>query len=252
MTRRVLVLGGTAQARELAERLARDGGYEVVSSLAGRVGEPRLPPGRVRTGGFGGAEGLAAYLAAERIDALVDATHPFAERITGNAVRAAAGTRVPLLVLRRPGWTQGPGDRWHWADDLPQAAAMLPGLGRRAFLTTGRGGLAAFADLDLFFLVRTVDPPHPPLPRHHRLLPARGPFTAEGERALLRRHRIDVLVTKDSGGGATEPKLTAAREVGLPVVVVRRPPPPRGVPLTPDPASALAWLRRAAPPDPHG
>lgn len=247
MTRRVLVLGGTSQARELAGRLAGDDGFDVVSSLAGRVGEPRLPPGRVRTGGFGGAAGLAAYLVAERIDAVVDATHPFAELITRNAVRAAAGTGVPLLVLRRPGWTQGPDDRWYWAEDLPGAAAALPGLGRRVFLTTGKGGLAAFAGLDLFFLVRTVDPPRAPLPRRHRLLPARGPFTAEGERALLREHRIDVLVTKDSGGSATAPKLTAAREAGLPVVVVRRPDPPRGVPLAPDPATALTWLRRAEP-----
>jgi precorrin-6A/cobalt-precorrin-6A reductase len=188
--------------------------------------------------------GLVAWLREQRIDAVVDATHPFAGTITRNAVAATSRLGVPLLVLRRPGWTARPGDRWHHADTPAGAAALLPGLGRRAFLTTGRGDLGPFAELGLFCLIRSIDPPEPPLPPHHRLLLDRGPFTLEAERALLRDHRIDVLVTKDSGGPATAPKLTAAREAGLPVVVVRRPPPPPGVPLVGDPESAARWVRR--------
>jgi len=148
-----------------------------------------------------------------------------------------------LLVLRRPGWAAVAGDRWHWADDLTHAATLLPTLGRRVLLTTGGTDLAPFAALDdLSFLVRAIQPPPPPLPRRHRVLLARGPFTLDGERALLRDERIEVLVTKDSGGPATAAKLSAAREARLPVVIVRRPAPPGGVPTVPDPASAVCWL----------
>jgi precorrin-6A/cobalt-precorrin-6A reductase len=241
--RRVLILGGTGEGRGLAELLSADPALEVTSSLAGRVGEPRLPVGRTRTGGFGGAGGLAGWLREERTDVVVDATHPFAETITRHAVEAAARVGVPLLVLRRPGWTAGPGDRWQWADTVAGAAELLPRSSRRAFLTTGRTDLAAFAALHHFFLIRTVDRPRPPLPAHHQLLQARGPFTVDAERALLHHHRIDVLVTKDSGGPATAPKLTAAREAGLRVVIVRRPPLPPDLPIAVDPASAAAWLR---------
>ncbi|WIX82947.1 cobalt-precorrin-6A reductase [Amycolatopsis carbonis] len=222
----VLVLGGTAEARALAAELhAR--GVAVVSSLAGRVARPRLPAGEVRVGGFGGVEGLSAWLREHEVDAVVDATHPFAERIGANAFAATSAAGVPLLRLARPGWQPGEGDRWHWADDLEAAAELLPGLGSRVFLTSGRQGLAAFAGLDtLWFLIRCVDPPEPPLPRQHEVLLNRGPYEVDGERALLAGHRIDVLVTKDSGGSMTAAKLTAARELGLPVVVVRRPPRP--------------------------
>lgn len=247
--RHVLILGGTTEARQLAADLAGDPALRVTSSLAGRVAEPRLPAGRVRIGGFGGAPGLAGWLREHRADVLVDATHPYADTISRHAARAAADTAVPLLVLRRPGWTAVPGDRWVPADSPEQAAALLPGLGRRVFLTTGRQELAAFADpagpADLFFLVRSVDAPEPPLPRHTEVLLARGPFTLEGERALLREHRIEVLVTKDSGGAATAAKLTAARELGLPVVMVRRPPTPTDVPVAPTVPDALAWIRAA-------
>ena len=240
----VLVLGGTGEARRLAGELAREPGVVVTSALAGRVTEPLLPPGRARIGGFGGVEGLAAWLREQRVAAVVDATHPFAARISASAAQAAAETGVPLLALRRPGWTAADGDRWHPAGSLAEAAALLPGLGSRVFLTTGRLGLAAFAALsELFFLVRSVEPPEPPLPRHSTVLLDRGPFTLDGERALLREHRIDVLVTKDSGGAATAAKLTAAREAGLPVVVVRRPPAPPGVETVPDVAAAVRWLR---------
>ncbi|MEV5430382.1 cobalt-precorrin-6A reductase [Streptomyces sp. NPDC052701] len=238
----VLILGGTTEARELAAGLAARG-VRVTTSLAGRVARPGALDGDVRVGGFGGAEGLAAWLREQRVDALVDATHPFAEAITANAARAAAATGVPAVVLRRPGWHPGPDDRWHPVASLPEAADLLPRLGRRVFLTTGRLGLAAFAHLtDLHFVVRSVEPPEPPMPPHTRTVLARGPFTVADEHALLREHAVDVLVTKDSGGEATAAKLTAARDLGLPVVVVRRPPLPAGTPAVPDVAGALAFL----------
>src|SRR5690606_11995550 len=172
--------------------------------------------------------------------------HPFAGTISFNAARAAATAHVPLLALRRPGWTPAEGDTWHEAASLRDAARLLPRLGRRVFLTTGRMGLAAFADLDgLWFLVRSVDPPAAPHPARMETLLDRGPFTLDGEREVLRRHRIDVVVTKESGGAATAPKLTAAREAGLPVVVVRRPAAPAGVPVVPGPEEALRAVREA-------
>lgn len=243
----VLVLGGTTEARRLAESLAGDRSVRVTTSLAGRVSAPRLPPGDVRVGGFGGPDGLAAWVREHDVDALIDATHPFAATMSRNAAEAAARAHVPLLALRRPGWVAQDGDRWHAAGSLAEAAELLPALGQRVFLTTGRMGLAAFAGAgldDLWFLVRSVDAPEPPCPARTEVLLDRGPFTLEGERALIRRHRLDVLVTKDSGGDATAPKLTAAREAGIPVVVVRRPPVPEGVPVARTPAEAVEWVRR--------
>ncbi|MFJ8471654.1 cobalt-precorrin-6A reductase [Kitasatospora sp. NPDC094011] len=243
----VLVLGGTTEGRALAAALDGRPGLRVTSSLAGRVAQPRLPVGDVRIGGFGGPDGLAAWLRTEAVDAVVDATHPFAAGMSHNAALAAAATGVPLLVLRRPGFAPVAGDRWHRVPSLAAAAELLPGLGRRVFLSSGRQGIAAFAHLDrLHFLSRSVDPPEPPLPASLDVLLDRGPFTLDGERALLREHRIDVVVTKDSGGAATAPKLTAARELGLPVVVVERPPVPDGVPVAPDVEQAVRWLERPA------
>jgi precorrin-6A/cobalt-precorrin-6A reductase len=240
---RVLILGGTTEARRLAELLHGTPGLTLTSSLAGRVASPRLPPGEVRIGGFGGAEGLAAWLREHRVDVLIDATHPFAGTISFHAARAAATAHVPLLALRRPGWVPVAGDDWHDAGSLAEAARLLPALGRRVFLTTGRMGLAAFAALDdLWFLVRSVDAPEAPHPARMEVLLDRGPFTLDGERELLRRHRVDVVVTKDSGGAATAPKLTAAREAGLPVLVVRRPPVPEGVPVVTGPEEAARWV----------
>ncbi|MFI0231962.1 cobalt-precorrin-6A reductase [Streptomyces sp. NPDC017086] len=240
----VLILGGTTEARRLAEILAAEApDLKVTNSLAGRVAAPRLPPGGVRIGGFGGAEGLAEWLGAHDVDALIDATHPFAGTISLNAATAAGTAHVPLLALRRPGWVPGDADVWHEAASLEEAAGLLPALGRRVFLTTGRMGLAAFAHLeDLWFLVRSVDAPESPRPPHMEVLLDRGPFTLDGEREVLSRHGIDVVVTKDSGGAATAPKLMAAREAGLPVVVVRRPPTPRGVPEVADPRQAVNWI----------
>ncbi|MER8091922.1 cobalt-precorrin-6A reductase [Streptomyces goshikiensis] len=241
----VLVLGGTTEARLLAEAL-EPAPYRVTTSLAGRVARPVLPPGETRVGGFGGPAGLADWIRAHGVTHLVDATHPFAERMSFNAAGAAVLSGIPLLALRRPGWTPGPGDAWTFAGSLAEAAALLPGLGARAFLTTGRMGLHHFAPLDgTWFLVRSVDPPQGPLPAHLEVLLARGPFGLDDERELLARHRIDVVVTKDSGGSATAPKLTAAREAGIPVLVVRRPPVPAGVPETSAVPEVLAWLAGA-------
>lgn len=199
----------------------------MTSSLAGRVAVPSLPAGQVRVGGFGGADGLREWLRAHGTHVVVDATHPFAARMTAHAVTACAAAGVPLLVLRRDGWTAGPGDRWHRVPTPSAAAALLPGLGERVFLATGRGDLTAFVGLDgLWFLLRAVDPPGPPLPRRCHVVLARGPFTADAERALLREHRIEVVVTRDSGGALTAAKLVAARELGLPVVLLERPPAP--------------------------
>ncbi|MFF8384009.1 cobalt-precorrin-6A reductase [Streptomyces kanasensis] len=240
----VLILGGTTEGRRLAETLDADG-VRVTSSLAGRVAAPRLPPGEVRVGGFGGAEGLARWVREHQVDRVIDATHPFAGTISFHAARAAATTHVPLLALRRPGWTPVEGDDWRAVDSLEAAARAVPELGRRVFLTTGRMGLAAFAEVaDVWFLVRSVDPPEPPLPPRAEVLLDRGPFTLEGEREVLRAYGIDVLVTKDSGGAATAPKLTAAREAGIPVVIVCRPPVPDGVPVAATVEEAAAWAHR--------
>jgi precorrin-6A/cobalt-precorrin-6A reductase len=238
VTGRVLVLGGTGEARRLAGQLVTEG-VDVLSSLAGRVADPRLPPGEVRIGGFGGVDGLVAAL--DGVAALVDATPPFAATMTSHAAAAAAATGTPLLRLQRPGWTPQPGDDWRWVDSLDQAAAAVAGYAS-VLLTTGRQGLAAFADLPGRCLVRAVEPPSPPLPERVTVVLARGPFTLEEELALMREHHVEVVVTKDSGGGMTAAKLTAARELGLSVVVVRRPPVPPGVPVVATVAEALAWL----------
>jgi precorrin-6A/cobalt-precorrin-6A reductase len=222
----LLILGGTAEARELAETLHRRG-VPVVSSLAGRVAAPRLPPGEVRVGGFGGPEGLERWLAEHHVTAVVDATHPFAARMSASAVVACGRARVPLLRLERPGWRERPGDRWHWVDDVDAAAGAVERLGRRALLALGRQEVAAFAGIDsTWFLIRSVGRPAPPLPPRHELLLDRGPFTVSGELGVLDEHGIDVVVTRDSGGEQTAAKLEAARERGLSVIVVRRPPPP--------------------------
>ncbi|TDD60563.1 cobalt-precorrin-6A reductase [Kribbella antibiotica] len=236
---KVLLLGGTGEARELAGQLAD---FEVVSSLAGRTRELRLPDGEVRVGGFGGASGLAQWLTENQVDAVVDATHPFAATMTEHAVAATRAVGVPLLVLRRPGWGAGPGDDWHWVESADQAASLLPMLGRRVFLTIGRQGLDAFAGTGLWTLARCVDPPEP-TPAWCTLLLDRGPYVVDAELELFREHHIDVLVTKDSGGPQTAAKLTAARELHVPVVLIRRPPAPNGVAIVESVAAAANWLR---------
>ncbi|MER5673018.1 cobalt-precorrin-6A reductase [Pseudonocardia alni] len=248
VSRTVLVLGGTTEGRAAAAALAGRDDVRVVSSLAGAVRSPALPEGEVRIGGFGGADGLAAHLQAERVAAVLDATHPFAATMTANAAVACARTGVPLVVLRRPGWSPGPGDRWHRVGSVAAAAAglsaLLPGAGGRVLLTTGRGGLGHFTRVDAAFWIRAVDPPDGPLPARHTVLLDRGPFALDDERALLSTVDPHVLVTKDSGGTATAPKLTAARERGVPVVVVDRPPLPAGVAVESTVHAALTRLLR--------
>jgi precorrin-6A/cobalt-precorrin-6A reductase len=234
----ILLLGGTGEARELAAALAARG-VPVLSSLAGRLSDPALPAGDVRVGGFGGVDGLRGWLGEHRPDVVVDATHPFAAGMTANAATACAATGTRLLRLQRPGWTERPGDDWRWADSLAQAAGMVHGT---VFLTTGRQGVGAFAGLPGRVLVRCVDPPTDPLPPGAVLLLARGPFSLADELALMREHAVDVVVTKDSGGHMTEAKLDAARELGIPVVLVRRPPLPAGVPVVTSVQEAVAWL----------
>jgi precorrin-6A/cobalt-precorrin-6A reductase len=234
--RRVLVLGGTAEARALADTLTTRG-HAVTTSLAGRTRDPRLPAGEIRTGGFGGAAGLAAAL--EHADLLVDATHPFAARMTAHAAEAAATTGTPWVVLRRPGWTEQPGDRWHRVPTTGAAAGELDHA-ESVFLAIGRQGVHHFAHLDNVRLVRAIEPPDVLPPRAHLVL-ARGPFALEDERALLADHRIDTIVAKDSGG-ATEAKLVAAREAGLVVVLVDRPAPPGGASVVEDVDGAVEWV----------
>lgn len=230
----ILILGGTGEARSLAARVP------AISSLAGRVSSPRLPAGEVRIGGFGGVDGLAQWLRDNDIHAVVDATHPFARQITANAYEACQRVGVPLLILRRPGFA--PQEGWRWAGSVAEAARNLPG--SRVFLTTGRQDLAEFAQCSQWFLARMVEPPEPPMPQRIEVLLSRGPFTVDGELELMRSHRIDVLVTKDSGGEMTSAKLEAARQLGVPVVIVRRPPLPP-VETVADVDAAVRWLGNA-------
>ncbi|HET9149138.1 MAG TPA: cobalt-precorrin-6A reductase [Alphaproteobacteria bacterium] len=246
---RVLILGGTTEAVALAEALAREFGdrLEAITSLAGKTAAPRAVPGRVKSGGFGGAEGLAAYLRSERIDALVDATHPFAGMISAHAAEAAASAGVPRLVLTRAPWAAVAGDDWI---EVPDAAGAVEALAARAdldrvFLTLGSGGIAPFAALGArFFAVRVAEHPARPVPLpNYALTVDRGPFSVEKEIALLEHHHIAAIVSKNAGGAATYPKIEAARTLRLPVVMIARPAPPEGrtVASVPD---AVAWVAR--------
>jgi precorrin-6A/cobalt-precorrin-6A reductase len=243
---RVLILGGTGEARALALALNGRVGIEFESSLAGRVTNPALPVGAVRIGGFGGAAGLSSYLVDGGFTAVVDATHPFAATITANAATACGSLELPLVIVRRPGWISGSADDWRWVPDIGAAAALVSSMEVGCvWLTTGRRDLAAFAGDDRHrYLVRTVDPPVGPVPQQMTLLLDRGPYSVTGEQALLTEHGVDVLVTKDSGGDMTSAKLVAARERGIPVVVVERPALPAGVKAVESVADALSWLDR--------
>jgi precorrin-6A/cobalt-precorrin-6A reductase len=241
--RRILILGGTTEARRLAERLAGRPDLAVTLSLAGRTASPVAQPVPVRIGGFGGAAGLAAHLAAERIDALIDATHPYAARISANAAQAAGAAGVPLLALRRPAWVAVAGDHWVEVDDAPAAMQALGAVPRRVFLALGRNEIKPFeAAPQHHYLVRSVDPVEPPLRvPHARYVTGRGPFKQADDRALLVEHGIEIVVAKNSGGDATYGKIAAARALGVTVIMPRRP-------ALPDVAAvatieeALAWI----------
>jgi precorrin-6A/cobalt-precorrin-6A reductase len=241
---RVLILGGTSEARAVAAALHDRPDLEFESSLAGRVSNPALPVGAVRIGGFGGTDGLVEYLRDRSVDAVLDATHPFAATITSNAIAACGRVGCALLVVRRPGWTEGPADRWHRVADIQRAAEVVAGLGDgTVLLTTGRRDLAVFAgDSRHHFVVRTVDPPSGAVPPKMMLLLDRGPYTVEGERALMLAHDVRALVSKDSGGAMTVAKLIAARELGVPVILVERPPVPDGVRIVDSVSDALRWV----------
>jgi precorrin-6A/cobalt-precorrin-6A reductase len=237
---RILLLGGTSEARALAARLQPD--VDVISSLAGRVPDPALPVGEVRIGGFGGVEGMRRWLLDSDVDAVVDATHPYAATITAHAADVCGELGMPHLVLARPAWPSG--DAILVGSDVEAAKTVAAQGYSRVFLTTGRSGIAAFADIDAWFLIRAVtEPDKNHLPRRHQVVLSRGPYQYDDELALLREDRIDVLVTKNSGGPMTRPKLDAAAALGVPVVMVDRPPLPVGVTTVSTVDDAAAWVR---------
>jgi precorrin-6A/cobalt-precorrin-6A reductase len=239
-TMRILLLGGTAEARALAARLYPD--VDVISSLAGRVPDPALPVGEVRIGGFGGVDGMRRWLLDSKVDAVVDATHPYAATITGHAAAVCGELRLPHVVLARAAWP--PGDAIVVGSDADAAKTVTAEHYSRVFLTTGRSGTAAFADVDAWFLIRAVTAPDADtLPRRHQLVLSRGPYHYDDEHSLLREHHIDALVTKNSGGAMTRPKLDAAAALGVAVVMVDRPPLPSGVATVGTVDDAAAWVR---------
>ncbi|MBB4063058.1 cobalt-precorrin-6A reductase [Gellertiella hungarica] len=240
---RILILGGTTEARALAARLAGDDRFDTTLSLAGRTLDPRPQPVPVRVGGFGGAEGLARHLAEEAVDLMIDATHPFAARISRNAAEAAQTAGVPLVALRRPAWERQAGDLWESVGSIPEAVRALPQAPSRVFLAIGRQEASQFsARPEHSYLVRSVDPVTPPLDvPDARYLLACGPFGLEDELDLLKRERIDVIVAKNSGGSATYAKIEAARLLGIRVIMVERQEPP-GVPAVPTVEAALAHI----------
>lgn len=240
---RILILGGTTEAFALADRLADQ--HDVVLSLAGRTTAPRASRAATRTGGFGGAEGLSQWLRDHSTDLVVDATHPFAAIISANAEQACRAANVPLLALRRPAWTRQAGDDWTEVADMREAVRALGAIPRRVFLTVGRLELRFFADAPWHhYLVRTIEPIGDALPVPHvTAVQAKGPFDEDAERMLMREHGIETLVTKNSGGAATYGKITAARFMRLPVIVVSPPAKP-DVPHVVGVEDAVAWIER--------
>jgi precorrin-6A/cobalt-precorrin-6A reductase len=240
---KLLILGGTGDAAKFIAQAAALPGVEVISSLAGRTPKPNMPTvGQVRVGGFGGEAGLLKFLQDEYIDLLIDVTHPFAAQISWNAANAAKAQGIPHLLVNRPGWEQQPDDRWIAAPTHEAAAALLPELAKRVFLTIGRQELAAFAHLqNLWFLMRMITPPDPPIPFGEVIL-QQGPFSVEAEIKLMQRHGIAAIVSKNSGGNATYAKIIAARELSIPVVMIPRPILPE-TEIVESIDAALDWLR---------
>jgi precorrin-6A/cobalt-precorrin-6A reductase len=243
--RNILVLGGTTEASALARALAERGEHATLS-YAGRVSQPGAQPIPVRVGGFGGVPGLVHYLQANGVTHVVDATHPFAARMSSHAIAASQQLGIPLLAFTRDAWQPGPGDCWQSVADLPSAAAALNGPPQRVMLAVGRMHLATFASQPQHhYILRLVDEPDvmPPLP-HHTTIVARGPFDVAGDIDLLREHRVDIVVSKNAGGSGAQAKLQAARALGLPVLMVARPQLPERQEVT-RVADVLAWLASA-------
>ena len=249
MAMKILILGGTTEASALAAVLRDDRRFAPLLSYAGATRSPRPPPIPWRVGGFGGAAGLAAFLRDGSFDALIDATHPFATQMKRNALEAARLTGIAYLPINRPPWTPGSHDDWTMVPNMQAAALAIGEAPRRVLLTIGQKDLAAFlAAPQHAYLVRSVDPPAPEtMPPNAISLPLRGPFRLADERALLGAHRIELIVTKNSGGQATEPKLQAARELGIDVVMVERPPRPDWSVTAEDAQAALTWLHQRLP-----
>ncbi|NML10595.1 cobalt-precorrin-6A reductase [Sphingobium sp. AR-3-1] len=243
----ILLLGGTSQASALARLLAQRG-VAATLSYAGRTDTPLAQPIAVRIGGFGGVEGLVAYLRAERITHLVDATHPFAATMSAHAVEAARRAGVAHVALTRPAWRAQPGDRWTHVADMTGAVAALAGPPRRVMLALGRIHVEAFAAQPQHqYLLRFVDAPAtPPALPHHSLVIDRGPFSVEDDLRLMRMHGIDMAVSKNAGGTGAEAKIIAARQLGVPVVMIGRPAMPARTELH-VPEEVLRWLDHAGP-----
>lgn len=242
---RILLLGGSADATRLAALLA-GAGMDAVFSYAGRVSEPTAQPLPTRIGGFGGVNGLTAYLREEGITHLIDATHPFAAGMSRNAVLAAEATGIRLVALERAPWQPMPGDRWHRVAGVAEAVEALPARGARVFLAIGRQNIADFAAKpENMYLLRFIEAPAAiPLPDHVALA-GRGPFTEAGDRALMAQHGITHLVAKNAGGAATRGKIDAARALGIPVIMIDRP----DIPARPRLETAeevMQWLAHAA------
>ncbi|WP_112663402.1 cobalt-precorrin-6A reductase [Microvirga flavescens] len=243
---RILILGGTTEAFALAGRLAGFTEFHPLLSFAGRTGNPRQVSIPTRIGGFGGIHGLERFLADDGVEAVIDATHPFAARISRNAALACVQAQIPLLALRRPPWIRQQGDHWIDVESMTSAAEALGTAPRRVFLTIGRQELHHFeAAKQHIYLVRTVEPIGEALASSNVIaIRDRGPFDEEAERSLMEREGIDILVSKNSGGSATYPKIAAAQALGLPVVMVARPDKPADVPTVTLPEAALEWLRQ--------
>ena len=248
--KKILILGGTGDAVKLAAQLANISTIEVISSLAGRTKKPSALVGQVRIGGFGGAEGLAKYLQENAIDILIDATHPCAGQITVNGAIASQLVNIPHLMLVRPQWERVSGDDWIEVETIEAAAIAIPELVRRVFITSGRQQLEPFLERlrlypdlypEMWYLIRSIDPPDLELP-NSKLLLDRGPFNLEQERQLLREYQIEAIVSKNSGGEATYAKVVAARELGIPIIMVQRPAMPEGEKVT-SIAEAIAWVK---------
>ena len=221
---RILILGGTSEASQLAARLKDRADLTVISSLAGRVSAPTMPAGMVRIGGFGGVDGLTQYLAAEEIRAVIDATHPFAAKISSNARLACNTMKLPLICYERPPWKSQENDRWISAPDAQSAALLVDREHARVFLSIGRQELGAFSQCEkAWFLIRAIEEPEAKLPSHAKLILQRGPFKVDAERKMLGVESIDIIVSKNSGGQATYSKIEAARELEIPIVMIDRP-----------------------------